>query len=277
MEEIWLEKGGERFNSILFRNGNEACIVMAHGFGAVKDALLPYAGVFKEKFDVLLFDYRHFGRSDGEPRQLISIKKQLEDWERAVKYAKERYRKVALWGSSFSGGHVLVTASQLDVDAVVSQVPFVDGMACVKAAGMKNSTLLTLAAFADFLASLFGRHFNLPIVSPPDKLAFMNTPDAMKYLEMLPEGVEWENSTPARIALSLPRYRPIRFVDRIKCPVMYVIAENDLITPSYAAHEAASKTERAEVLSLDCGHFNVYLDYFDKCTKAEMAFLERNL
>ncbi|WP_290596002.1 MULTISPECIES: alpha/beta hydrolase [unclassified Archaeoglobus] len=277
MEEIWLGKDGEKFHALLFRNGSEACIVMAHGFGAVKDALLPYADVFKEKFDVLLFDYRHFGKSDGEPRQLISIKKQLEDWERAVKYAKERYRKVALWGSSFSGGHVLVTASKLDVDAVVSQVPFVDGMACVKAAGMKDSTLLTLAAFVDLLASLFGRYFNLPIVSPPGKLAFMNTPDAMKYLEMLPEGVEWENSTPARVALSLPRYKPIRFVDKIKCPVMYVIAENDLITPAYAAHKAAKMTKKAEVFSLDCGHFDVYLDYFDKCTKAEMEFLERNL
>jgi fermentation-respiration switch protein FrsA (DUF1100 family) len=58
---------------------------------------------------------------------------------------------------------------------------------------------------------------------------------------------------------------------------MYVIAENDLITPAYAAHKAAKMTKKAEVFSLDCGHFDVYLDYFDKCTKAEMEFLERNL
>ncbi len=277
MEELWLENGGERFQVFHFRNDNDACIVMAHGFGAVKEALLPYADVFKEKFDVLLFDYRHFGKSDGEPRQLISIRKQLEDWERAVNYTKERYEKVVLWGSSFSGGHVLVVASKTEIDAVISQVPFVDGIACVKAAGIKNATLLTLAGVVDLIASMFGKEYRLPIVSSPNQLAFMNTSDSLKYLDMIPENVKWENSTPARIALTLPRYRPVKFVDKISCPVLYVVAEKDAITPAYAAYEAARRTKKAKVFSVDCGHFDVYIDYFEECVKAEMDFLAGSL
>ncbi|MCX8000635.1 MAG: alpha/beta hydrolase, partial [Leptospiraceae bacterium] len=128
MREVWL---GD-IHAWEHENG-ENCIVMAHGFGAIKDLLLMYAEKFGKSFSVLLFDYRHFGRSKGEPRQLISIKKQIEDWKKSLEYAKNKYERVAIWGTSFSGGHVLEIASEYEVDAVVSQVPFVDGLAVVKA------------------------------------------------------------------------------------------------------------------------------------------------
>ena len=58
------------------------CVVMAHGFGATRDAsLAPYAERFAAAgLAVLLFDYRHFGASDGEPRQLVSVRRQLDDY-----------------------------------------------------------------------------------------------------------------------------------------------------------------------------------------------------
>ena len=58
------------------------CVVMAHGLGGTRDAgLEPYARRFANAgLAVLLFDYRHFGASDGEPRQLISVRRQLADW-----------------------------------------------------------------------------------------------------------------------------------------------------------------------------------------------------
>src|SRR5690606_36168684 len=89
----------------------------------------------KKGFAVLSFDYRHFGGSEGEPRNLISIPKLLEDWEAAVNYAltikNVNTNKIGLWGSSFAGGHVIVTASSHPkkdrIGAVVAQVPCVDG------------------------------------------------------------------------------------------------------------------------------------------------------
>jgi hypothetical protein len=36
----------------------------------------------------LAFDYRHFGDSDGTPRQLLDIAHQLEDWQAAIAYAR---------------------------------------------------------------------------------------------------------------------------------------------------------------------------------------------
>ena len=64
--------------------GPHPCIVMAHGLGGTKDAgLAQYAERFQEAgFAVLVFDYRHFGKSSGMPRQLLSVPKQLEDGRR---------------------------------------------------------------------------------------------------------------------------------------------------------------------------------------------------
>jgi fermentation-respiration switch protein FrsA (DUF1100 family) len=55
--------------------GRLPAVIMAHGFGAVKELRLDaYAEKFAEAgCAVLVFDYRHFGTSEGEPRQLIDI------------------------------------------------------------------------------------------------------------------------------------------------------------------------------------------------------------
>src|SRR5262245_24081717 len=85
-------------------------VVMAHGLGATRELRLD---AFAERFaaagyGVFVFDYRHFGGSDGEPRELISIRQQLQDWQAAIEHVRglpgvDRER-VAIWGSSFAGG-----------------------------------------------------------------------------------------------------------------------------------------------------------------------------
>ena len=60
--------------------------MLGHGLSAVRDQRLPaYAERFAEAgLAALLFDYRHFGASGGEPRQLLDIQRQLEDWRTAL-------------------------------------------------------------------------------------------------------------------------------------------------------------------------------------------------
>ena len=50
-------------------------ILMAHGIGATKDmGLDKFAQRFaKSGFMVLLFDYLHFGQSDGKPRRMLLL------------------------------------------------------------------------------------------------------------------------------------------------------------------------------------------------------------
>lgn len=101
------------------------------GMGAQKDmGLHQYAAAFAAGgLAAVVFDYRTFGGSQGQPRQWVSPSRHVQDWQAAVQHVTQELSKqvdtnrVCLWGTSFAGGHVLVTAaSSPNVVAVVSQV-----------------------------------------------------------------------------------------------------------------------------------------------------------
>jgi hypothetical protein len=51
--------------------------------------LAPYAERFaRAGIAALAFTYRHFGDSGGEPRQLLDIDRQLEDWGSALRFVR---------------------------------------------------------------------------------------------------------------------------------------------------------------------------------------------
>src|SRR5499433_995397 len=116
------------------RTGKVPTIVMAHGFSAVKEMYLDsYAEVFAHAgLGALVFDNRNFGASDGEPRQEIDPWAQVRDYRHAITYARTRpevdRERIGIWGSSYSGGHVLVVgAIDRRVKCVVAQVPLASG------------------------------------------------------------------------------------------------------------------------------------------------------
>src|SRR3954453_11513502 len=112
-EDIEFHSGGNTCAAWLYRpEGDEPhpIVVLAHGFGGVREARLwAYAERFADAgIAALVFDYRGFGGSSGEPRQLLSIPRQLDDWRAALSFARGLDGidpgRVAAWGTSFSGG-----------------------------------------------------------------------------------------------------------------------------------------------------------------------------
>jgi uncharacterized protein len=109
-------------------------IVMARGFSAVKEM---YLANFAEKFVeaglvVLVFDYRYFGDSEGEPRRRLILAEQHEDYKNAITWLSQRPEvdrdRIGILGSSYSGGHVLhLAAFDRRIKATVAQVPLVNG------------------------------------------------------------------------------------------------------------------------------------------------------
>lgn len=121
-------------------SGKTPCLVMAHGFSALKEMdLNTFAEYFISKLSLscLVYDNRGFGASDqkeGHPRQEIIPSLQISDYSDAITYAQMREDvdpdRIGVWGSSYSGGHVLwVGATDRRVKIVLSQVPCVDGWA----------------------------------------------------------------------------------------------------------------------------------------------------
>ena len=109
-------------------------IVMCHGYSAVKELFLDaFAEVFCEAgLAALVYDNRNLGASDGEPRQEIDPWAQVRDYRHAITYARTREEvdgeRIGVWGSSYSGAHVLVVgAIDRRVKCVVAQVPLISG------------------------------------------------------------------------------------------------------------------------------------------------------
>lgn len=243
------------------------CVVMAHGFSATRDDGLP---AFAERFAaaglaVVLFDYRCFGASEGEPRQLLDIGQQLDDYAAAIAFARSLDgvdpERIALWGSSFSGGHVLEAARRDGrIAAVVAQCPFTDGFATLRTVPLATVVELTGHAVADLAGSLAGRPPRMvPAVGPPGSVALMTSPDAEPgFQAILAEGSRWRNAVAARIGLRVGAYRPGRAAAHLTCPVLVCVCERDVVTPPEPAERAAAAAPRGEVRHYPIGHFDIY-------------------
>lgn len=250
---------------------NSAVIVMAHGLGGTRDAgLEPFATVFADHgFTVVLFDYRHFGASDGEPRQLLSISRQLQDWRAAVAFARELPgvdpARVGLWGTSFSGGHVLTTAANdASIAAASAQGPMVDGLAAslemVRYAGVGRLVKLAAYGSVDQLRGLLGMQpITVPLVAAPGEFAAMSSHDALSgYGAITPSG--WCNEMSARLALYLATYRPITQARKLACPILIQACTKDSVAPAAAAVKLARKAgPNVELKQYDIGHFDIYV------------------
>jgi pimeloyl-ACP methyl ester carboxylesterase len=256
---------------------------MAHGIAAQRDfGLQPFAERFVEKgLAVFLFDYRNFGDSDGAPRNLVSPTRHVQDWQAAIAHVRGlsgiNKGKIALWGSSFSGGHVLVAAAKTPgISAVVSQVPFVDGISTTMLFDMKYQLTGMFHGIWDLLKMLsFQRPHYVPVVADPGVFALMNTPESKPgYLALIPEGSTWKNEAPARILLTLPMYRPISYASKINCPVLIVYAEKDSLISPKAVEKTASKIKDVRKVPLPVGHFDLYAGaMFEKAVETEADFL----
>ncbi len=272
----------------LVRDGLRPCVVMAHGFGATRDSgLLPFAEAFAaDGADVLLFDYRGFGGSDGHPRGVIDHRRHRRDYQAAI--ARARYldgvdpERIVLWGSSYSGGHVVpVAAADGRVTAVISQGAAMDGLAAVieilRYAGPRQLLRLSAHAVRDAVGALAGRTpHHVGVVGPPGALAAVTAADAADgYGAII--GPTFRNEMPARGILAIPFNRPVTAAPKLRCPLLLVIAERDTIAPPAAARRVAETAGGdVEVLSLPCGHFDIYVgDMFTTSLARQREFLSR--
>ena len=290
-EDVRFPSGGETLAGWLYRpevsDGDAPCVVMAHGFGALKEARLD---AFAERFAAagmaaLVFDYRYFGESGGEPRNLIDVRRQQGDWRAAIGHARSLDgidpTRIVLWGSSFSGGHVVaVGADDPRVAAIIAQVPHADGIQTLRVAGARNALRLTTAGLRD-LARVVRRRppFYAPIVGPPGTLAAMNSPDALPgYCAMYPDGFDWRNEYAGRIGLTVASYRPGRRAADVSCPLLVAVGSRDAVTPPEPARQIARRAPLGELVEYDAGHFDVYRgEAFESAVGDQIRFLERHV
>jgi uncharacterized protein len=262
-------------------------VIMAHGFGAERTfGLEPFAERFaRAGLAAFLFDYRCFGDSEGEPRNWISPRRHLQDWEAALAHVKSLAAidasRIALWGTSFSGGHAIVIAARHpELSAVVAQVPFADGVALLASVPPKLMLRLGTAALRDLIQIVMRRApFTVPIVGPPDGLAIMTMPGSLEgYQSILPKETSWTNACPARAVFTTSFYRPIRHARRVRCPVLLVMAKHDEVISSRSVRKEFARLPDGQLVALNCSHFDPYRGaYFEDAVVTEQNFLATHL
>jgi uncharacterized protein len=285
-DDIRIPCHGEQLAAYVYRPdataGDAPCVVMAHGFSATRDDALPgYAEAFRDAgFVVVLFDYRHFGASTGEPRQLLDIARQLDDYRVVIGWARGLDgvdpERIVVWGSSFSGGHVLaIAAADPRIAAVISQAPHTDSVPTLMLVPPRNIARLVAAALRDQLGAWLGRPPHLvPAVGDPGTFAAMTAPEAKPgFAALVGPDSKWRNEFAARLMLRFGFYRPGLKTKRLKMPLLMCVCDNDATTPVASAVKAAERAPRGQLRHYPYGHFDIYDDPQVKAD--QVAFLQR--
>ena len=254
-----------------------AAVVMAHGFSAVKEM---YLDRFAEAFaaaglNVVVFDNRCFGASDGEPRQEIDPWAQIRDYRNAITYASTLPEvdpaRIGIWGSSYSGAHVLVVAAiDRRVKAVVSQVPLISGHANLRALVRADF----IAGFREqFDADRMARFMGEPPVMVPvvdkDPLAPSALPTADSWEWFTETGntraPAWRNEVTLRSVEMFTEYEPGSYLPYISpTPLLLLVAAGDHLVPSELAIAAFDTAHQPkELVIVPGGHFDAYVKSFD--------------
>ncbi len=264
-------------------------ISMAHGYALVKEhGLERFARVFAEAgFVVLLHDHRNFGASEGAIRHDIDPWRQIADWRRAISFLESRPEvnpaRIGVWGTSYSGGHVLIlAATDRRIRAVVSQVPTINGFE----QGLRRVSPDAVAALErqfdeDERAQFRGEPPRRQQLVSADLLtpASYRAKDAVNFfLQTLPPGV-WENFVTVRSGRLARMYEPGVWISRVSpTPLLLVVAMADDITLTdvqLRAYECA--LEPKKLVMIHGGHFSPYLEEFPCASSAALSWFKQHL
>lgn len=294
-EDISFEAEGDVLRGWLYTPDNESgpvpTIVMAHGFSAVKEMYLDkFAEAFAEAgLASVVFDNRNFGESDGEPRYEIDPYQQVRDYRHAITYAETRDEvdsdRIGVWGTSYSGGHVLtVGAWDSRVECVVSQVPLTDGLYNLRR--LVRADLigdLREQINEDRRARFQGEDpAYIPVVSE-DLLgdAALPTQDSYEWFTETEEqrAPNWENEVTLKTIELMSEYAPKDHVKEISpTPLRMIIANGDHLAVKDAAFETYEKArEPKSIVTLDGGHFEAYVEAFDEASSAAREWFVEHL
>jgi hypothetical protein len=314
VETTWIEAPGARLHAWYVTPSNEPpwpTVVMSHGWGAVKEMNLDYfAAAFADAgLASVVFDHRGFGASEGL-RGDVDPDVQVADYRAVLSWAEGRdqtdHGRLAVWGTSFSGGHVLeVAAADERVRATVAQVPTISGPENTRRRHDEASMAALRESFAAEREALSRGESPtyVPIVAADPVLG--SDPDLKRWEAALPETLpasstaEYADAEQAQFYGEMPEPRrrtwrnrvTLRSIERYAVyepglsmaaaasrPLLLVVAAEDTITPTDLILETARVAGPGiEVESVPGGHYNVYSTFREQLASRAVRFFSENL
>lgn len=298
-ESVEFQSGGETVRGDLYLpegEGPHPIVVMAGGWCYVKELVQPrYAELFAQAgVAALVFDYRHLGASDGEPRQHIDPDEQIEDYRNAISYVTRQDEldadRLGVWGISYSGGHSLViAATDRRVKAVCSIVPVIDGWENMRRVhGMEGFRALRKAVEEDREKRYDGAapgYIRMSTLNVGQELCTWPFPETYAAFKTLKETVAPRHEHRNTIASTemLMNYSVFPFVPRIlNVSTLMIIADEDDLTlwdKEIEAFKAIGSQDKELFVTPTVSHMELYSDKTSLELAAEKAagFFERKL
>ena len=268
--------GAEVFSLKTNKEKKLPTIVMCHGWGGTAKALRSDAAVFaRAGYLVVTFDYRGWGASDGriiragekkkdgsaaevkEIREVIDPIEQTTDLLNVIHWVQEEKQcdreRIGLWGTSFSGGHVVyVAARDPRVMATVSQVPAFDGRWAINSSRMRKET--------------YGG-------------ATQRARGKAGYPEPGEAAVGKLKGSP--ILEKIGRYAPVEDAARLKgCAALFILAEKEELFDNkehgILAHSKA-KGPRKLVIIPEIKHYGIYREAKKQAQELAIAWYDEHL
>jgi len=264
-------------------------IVMAHGLSAVKEQGLPdFAERFVAAgFVTLVFDYRYFGDSEGEPRSQIFPLEMVEDYRNAITWVSDQPEvdphRIGIWGTSYSGGLVLYVGTfDRRVKAVVAQVPSTLNPESRRAMNPEK-----WHSVGEFLSRDRIERYKtgvvkyMKIVAPggepcllPGKLAYDG------YMALKEIGPNWRNQVTLESLEKMREFDPVSLIHLMAPTALLLIpAENDDLIPLEAVKATYEKARKPKAISvLPISHFEIYREpWLSKAAGAAVNWFKKYL
>ena len=287
----------DRESNVLKSSEPTRMIVMAHGFCCLQTfepmntlvRAFVVAGI-----SCCTFDYRGFGESDtpsSSSWQYIDPIMLLEDWREAIRDISRRYQhaSIGLWGTSFSGGHVIQMASEHRSDSprelsggVVVQA-VVSWVGCMNYDGSRLPTSLSKTRFLwEYARSLLSPKRMLKVCGARGEVCVCDGPVEVAEIAALASSrgdVEWANAAPPSTFLRCMGYAPGKKAPQVDCDVLFIAAGQDIITPPEYIQEAAALAPKSELLMVpEAHHCEIYfLPLLTQVVERTVAFFGAKL
>lgn len=258
--------------------GPHPVVVMTHGAGGYKEWFLPGLADILAGAGIasLAYDHRNFGDSDGEPRCEIDAARQIDDYRSAITFAERQpeldAQRIGIFGTSFSGGHVLVVgAIDRRVKCVVAQVPWISGYQGLVTQFQPQEAIDMRRRWDEDRRN---RQLGKPPETVPHYVGDPNNPVAgrsanrVRFFQKMTEAEKrnWKNLLTLRSMEQLYQYEAGAYVRLISPTPLLMIASQEEAQLMLPYFEQA--LEPKKVILTKGGHYDPYMDEMPKATTA---------
>ncbi len=265
-----------------------ATIIRASGFtGVIPMGLESAEKSASAGFVTLVFDFRHFGDSEGEPRSQLFPLEQVEDVRNAITWLSDQPEvdagRIGLCGTSF-GGAVVIYAATFDrrVKAVVAQMPAAWTPEFRRS--MDPEKWDRMGAFLQrnrIERYKTGATSYFKVVSPVAEPCVLPGREAYEeYMALSKNSPNWRNQVTVESLEKTREFDPVSMVHLMTpTPLLLIAAEQDTQVPLEAVKAVYERAREPKALSvLPIAHFAIHSEpWLSTCARTAMDWFEKYL